>query len=156
MDMLQSDEYRTQLMNEGYKLPKGRIVDINFIGEFISKNASKKISISLTAPKEYFMQIQGDLYLSGLAFEYHSQAYDNLPRNERLWTNKLKKYPVYNSSNDKMRNLSSNYLPMLLILFEYYKKTEELEKLEIIDEALTKVSVQCDKYEMVKKLKGNY
>lgn len=156
MDMLQSDEYRTQLMNEGYKLPKGRIVDINFIGEFISKNESRKISVSLTAPKEYFMQIQGDLYLTGLAFEYHSQAYDNLPRNERLWTNKLKKYSVYNSSNDKMRSLSSNYLPMLLILFEYYQKTEELEKLKIIDEALTKVSVQCDKYEMVKKLKGNY
>ena len=156
MDILQSDEYRTQLMNEGYKLPKGRIVDINFIGEFISKNESRKISVSLTAPKEYFMQIQGDLYLTGLAFEYHSQAYDNLPRNERLWTNKLKKYSVYNSSNDKMRSLSSNYLPMLLILFEYYQKTEELEKLKIIDEALTKVSVQCDKYEMVKKLKGNY
>jgi hypothetical protein len=156
LDMLQSDEYRSTLKDEGFKLPTGTTVDIAFFKEFVSQNESKSISVSLTTPKEYFKPIQGNLYLTGLLFEYHTGDFDNLHRNEILWDKKLKKYPVYNSTNDKMKNLSSNYLPMLLVLYKHYKENGEQDKLESIEGAMTKVSVQCGKYETVKRLKDSY
>ncbi|MFZ9027890.1 MAG: hypothetical protein ACO2Z9_02680 [Crocinitomicaceae bacterium] len=156
LDMLQSDEYRSKLKSEGYKLPNRKTVDISFFREFVAQNESKSIAVSLTTPKEYFKPIQGNLYLTGLVFEYHSSAYDNLHRNEKLWDKKLKKYPVNNSTNDKMKNLSSNYLPMLLVLYKHYKENGEQAKLESVEEAMTKVSVQCGKYETVKRLKDSY
>jgi hypothetical protein len=103
--MLQSNEYRSTLKDEGFKLPTGTTVDIAFFKEFVSQNESKSISVSLTTAKEYFKPIQGNLYLTGLLFEYHTGDFDNLHQNEILWDKKLKKYPVYNSTNDKMKNL---------------------------------------------------
>lgn len=156
LDMLQSDEYRLELKAEGYLIPARTSVDVSFFKDFVSQNESKSIAISLTTPKEYFKPVQGDLYLTGLVFEYHSNDYDNLHRNENLWEKKLKKYPVNNSTNDKMKNLSSNYLPMLLVLYKHYKENGEQAKLESVEDAMTKVSVQCGKYETVKRLKDSY
>ncbi len=156
LDMLQSEEYRSNLKKEGFNLPQRTTVDISFFKEFVSQNEGKSIAISLTTPKEYFKPIQGNLYLTGLVFEYHSGDYDNVHRNESLWDKKLKKYPVDNAVNDKMKNLSSNYLPMLLVLYKHYKESGIQDKLEGVENAMTKVSVQCGKYETVKRLKDSY
>lgn len=156
LDMIQSEEYRNTLKAEGYVIPSRTTVDVSFFKEFVSKNESKNIAVSLTTPKEYFKPIQGSLYLTGLVFEYHSSDYDNLHQNQTLWEKKLKKYPVEKATDEKLKELSSNYLPMLLVLYKHYKSSGETDKLESVDSALTKVSVQCGKYETVKRLKDSY
>lgn len=156
LDMMQSEEYRKVLKGEGYVLPSRSTVDVTFFKEFVAKNEKKNISVSLTTPKEYFKPIQGNLYLTGLVFEYHSSDYDNLHRNQTLWDKKLKKYPVDKATDEKLKDLSSNYLPMLLVLYKHYKTSGETAKLEEVDDAITKVSVQCGKYETVKRLKDSY
>jgi hypothetical protein len=45
---------------------------------------------------------------------------------------------------------------MLLVLYKHYKENGEQDKLESIEGAMTKVSVQCGKYETVKRLKDSY
>lgn len=156
LDMLQSEAYKETLKKEGYKFPSGSVIDVSFFSKFAAMNESKNIAVSLTTPKEYFKSIQGNLYLSGLVFEYHKEDYDNLHRNQTLWDKKLKKYAVNNATDDKLKELSSNYLPMLLLLYKNYKENGEQAKLEEIDSALSKVSVQCGKYETVKRLKDSY
>lgn len=76
-------------------------------------------------------------------------------RNDELWNTTHKKHLVDNATDEKAKQLSSNYLPMLLQLRKVYVKTDQ-EKLKQVDEASDKVSVQCKKYEQVQKLKNSY
>ena len=119
-------------------------------------NEGSAISISLTAPKEYFTPIQSNLYITGLVFEYHNDKFDNFHRNDDLWNSTLKKHLVDNAVDEKSKQLSSNYLPMLLQLRKVYVKTGDEAKLKDVDEASDKVSVQCKKYEQVQQLKNSY
>ncbi|NRA11630.1 MAG: hypothetical protein HRT57_06725, partial [Crocinitomicaceae bacterium] len=156
LDFLQSDHYRELLKEDGYKLPESKVVDVKFLKSFCELNTSKSISISLTTPKEYFKPIQSSLYITGLVFEYHKDEFDNFHRNDDLWNSTLKKHLVNNATDEKSKQLSSNYLPMLLQLRKVYVKMDLKGKLEEVDEASDKVSVQCKKYEQVQKLKNSY
>lgn len=156
LDFLQSERYRDILTKKGYKLPDNSIVNIHYLSSFCLLNESKTISLSLTTPKEYFQDIKEKLYVVGLTFEYHSSVFNNFYSNDYLWNEKLEKTLVYNSLNEKSKQLSSNYLPMLLKLREVYAHQKETDKVTEIDEALDKVSVQCKKYDQVQKLKKSY
>lgn len=156
LDFLQSEAYRKALLDKGYKLPSGSTINVNYLKSICALNESKKVAISLTTPKEYFVPIQSNLYVTGLVFEYHSGDFDNLHRNEDLWNSVLKKHLVYNASNQKTKQLSSNYLPMLLMLYKNYLENDNAEKLTELDEATNKVSVQCNKYEVVRQMKSTY
>lgn len=156
LDFLQSETYRDNLTKKGYKLPDNSIVNTQYLSSFCLLNESKTISLSLTTPKEYFQDIKEKLYVVGLTFEYHSSVFNNFYSNDYLWNEKLEKTLVYNSLNEKSKQLSSNYLPMLLKLREVYIQQKETDKVTEIDEALDKVSVQCKKYDQVQKLKKSY
>ena len=156
LDFMQSEHYRLLLKEDGFSMPKSKVVDVDFLKEFCELNATKSISVSLTTPKEYFAPIQSKLYVTGLVFEYHEEAYDNFHRNDELWNSELKKHLIDNALDEKSKQLSSNYLLMLLQLRKVYAKLEEEDKLKQIDEATDKVSVQCHKYEQVQKLKSAY
>jgi hypothetical protein len=156
LDFMQSGHYRALLKEDGFKLPVRKVVDVYYLKEFCELNASKEISISMTTPKEYFKMIQGNLYVTGLVFEYHVATYDNFFRNDELWNASLKKHLVNNATDEKSKQLSSNYLPMLLQLRKVYAQKGEEEKLREVDEAMDKVSVQCKKYDQVQKLKKRY
>lgn len=156
LDFMQSDLYRALLKEDGFKIPESKIVDVDFLKAFCELNPTKKISISLTTPKEYFKPLQSNLYLTGLVFEYHTDTFDNYYRNDDLWNSTLKKYLVENAVDEKSKQLSSNYLPMLLQLRKVYVKTGNKAKLKDVDEASDKVSVQCKKYEQVQQMKNSY
>lgn len=156
LDFLQSEVYRNQLTKKGYILPKETVVNTAYLSSFCALNESKTISISLTTPKEYFQDIKQKIYVVGLTFEYHSSVFSNFYYNDYLWNEKLEKTLVYNSLNEKSKQLSANYLPMLLKLREVYMQQKEMDKVAKIDEAIDKVSVQCKKYEQVQKLKKSY
>jgi hypothetical protein len=157
LDFLQSEKYRTDLKTAGYLFPEKEIIDISYLQEFCSINESKSLAISMTTPKEYLVPIQQNLFAVALVFEYHKElTYNNFFRNDYLWNEELTKTLIKKATTDKAKQLSANYLPMLLFLHKTYTESKEAEKLKEVDEAMDKVAVQCKKYDQVKKLKGSY
>jgi hypothetical protein len=144
-------------MNKGYVLPKREIIDVAYLKEFCELNEQKGISISTTIPKEYLAGISDKLFVTGLVLEYKKDAnYDNFNRNEELWNSKLKKTIAITVVSEKGRQLSANYLPMLLHLRHVYDQKGEVVKKKEIDEVIDQIAVQSNKYEQVKKLKQSY
>jgi hypothetical protein len=157
LDFLQSEKYRSALKASTYVLPTKTTIDVQYLQEFCEKNPLKAISISLTTPKEYFVPIQQHLFVAGLVFEYHNeQDYSNFFRNDQLWTGSLTKTLINNATTEKAKQLSANYLPMLLYLRKTYKQSGDEKKMKEIDAALDKVAVQSKKYDQVQKLKSSY
>lgn len=157
LDFLQSEKYKENLKSEGFSLPARTIVDIQYFQDFCVKNALKSLGISMTTPKEYLSVIQQNLFVVGLVFEYHSDiTFNNFYKNDYLWNEILTKKIVENATNDKAKQLSANYLPMLLHLRKVYDQTNEKVKVNEIDVAIDKVAVQCKKYDQVQKLKSSY
>lgn len=156
LDFLQSDAYKEELKTKGFELPESEVVDVNYLAEFCVLNVDKNLSISMTTPKEYFQAIQDKLYVAGLVFEYHEDAYNNFARNDFLWNNSMEKSVIVNPTDEKGKQLSANYLPMLLHLRRAYQLTGEEEKLRDVDEVSDEIGVQCRKYEQVQKVKSSY
>lgn len=156
LDYLQSDSYRKLLLDKGFKLPGSKIIDVNFLNEFCKLNEAKNVSISMTTPKEYLKPMKSELYVVGLAFEYHSKEFNNYYMNDYLWNEELKKDLINHATSSKAKDLSANYLPMLLLLRKYYIQESDKDHIVEIDAAIDKVSVQCNKYQQVQKLKNSY
>ncbi len=156
LDFLQSDTYQEELEAKGFELPKSDVVDVDYLTEFCVLNVDKNLSISLTTPKEYFQAIQDKLYVAGLVFEYHEDDFNNFQRNDFLWNNSMKKTVITHPTDEKAKQLSANYLPMLLHLRRAYRATGDNEKLNEVDEVSDHIGVQCRKYEQVQKVKSSY
>jgi hypothetical protein len=157
LDFLQSEKYRTDLKTAAYILPEKVLIDVDYLKEFCQKNESKGLAISMTTPKEYFLPIQQNLFAVALVFEYHKELiYNNFYRNDYLWNEELSKTLINKATTDKAKQLSANYLPMLLFLHKTYTESKEMEKVKEVDQAMDKVAVQCKKYDQVKKIKGSY
>lgn len=156
LDFLQSEQYREQLKQNGFELPKQEVIDVQYLTKFCQLNASKPISISMTTPKDYFLPIQSHLFVTGLVFQYHEGTYNNFERNEELWNEQLEKHLIDEALDEKSKQLSANYLPMLLQMRKVYGQQGEIKKLKEIDEAIDKIGLQSRKYDQVQKLKSSY
>lgn len=156
LDFLQSDTYKSELKSKGYQLPKSDKVDVDYLAEFCALNVDKNLSISLTTPKEYFQAIQDKLYVVGLVFEYHPENFNNFSRNDFLWNESMEKEVISNPVDEKGKQLSANYLPMLLHLRKVYQATGENEKMKEVDKVSDEIGVQSRKYEQVQKVKSSY
>lgn len=157
LDLLQSEKFRKRLKNKGYNLPTSSVIDVAYLNQFCSMNASKGLAISMTTPKEYFRPMLSDLYPVGLVFEYRKNGVsDNFSTNENLWKNTLKMKVVNTPKDDKAKQLSSNYLPMLMHLRKVYHLNGDNKNLKEVDLVIDKVAAQCRKYEQVQGLKNAY
>ena len=156
LDFLQSKEYRNRLASKGYSLPKSTSIDVNYFKEFCQLNSGKGIAVSMTTPKEYFKPVLNEMYTTGLVFEYHSSEFKNFNRNVELWEKLLKKYLVENAADEKAKQLSANYLPMLLQMRKVYHQQGDIKKVLELDVAIDKIGVQCKKYDRVQDLKKAY
>lgn len=156
LDFLQSAHYRALLKEQGFKLPDSEVINVDYFSSFCALNKDKNLSVSMTTPKEYLAPVQSKLYVTGLVFEYHEGDFNNFERNDALWNSTLKKHLIDNATDDKAKQLSSNYLPMLLQLRKVYGQKGEETKLRDVDKAADKVGLQCKKYEQVQQLKKSY
>jgi len=152
LELLQSETYRKSLTGKGYQMPSAKVIDVNYLTQFCQLNQAKNISISMTLPKEYLTPLKSRLYTVGLLFEYHTDSFDNYSMNDFLWNKKFNKDLIKNAKSNEGKELSANYLPMLLILQEYYGKIGEKESLNKVNEAIDLVAKQSNKQEIVKKL----
>ena len=156
LDLLQSEAIQKQLLVYGFNLPQNSTIDVAYLNEFCVQNNTRNIALSMTIPKEYLIPIQENLFVTGLVLEYKTDlSYQNSARNEYLWNYEFIKLIIMDASNEKERQLTANYLPMLLILRNTYKLTNETEKLALIEEVLTQVAVQSRKQEQIQKMKSS-
>ena len=156
LDFMQSEFYRQSLVEEGFILPDSKIIDVDFLNDFCALNANKKISIALTTPKEYFKPMRGKLFIVGLVFEYHEGRFDNFYSNDYLWNEEFEKGLIDNPGDEKGKQLSANYLPMLLYLRKVYDQKGETEKRDEVDRVTDHIGMQSNKYEQVQKVKASY
>ncbi len=156
LDFMQSEFYRESLEDEGYKLPKSEVINVGFLNAFCAMNADKNLSIALTTPKEYFKPMKGKLFIVGLVFEYHKDTFDNFYSNDYLWNEQFTKDLIANPVDEKGKQLSANYLPMLLYLRKVYAQKGEDAKKDEMDRVTDQIGVQSNKYEQVQKVKAAY
>jgi len=156
LDFMQSEYYRDQLKKKGYNLPNSKNIDVSYFGQFCKLNASRKLSASLTMPKEYFRPVLLNVYVVGLVFEYHTDRFENFKANEYLWNSRLKKHLINNVYDETSKQLSSNYLPMLLQMRKVYGQKGDTDKVKEMDRVVDKIGAQCKKYDQVQKLKSSY
>lgn len=150
LDFLQSDFYRNHLIQKGLNLSKSELIDVKYVTDFCVKNEYKNVSISLTVPKEYLQPLKSNLYVVGLVFEYHLVEITNYYRNEQLWGNSFNKKVVYSANDEKAKQISSNYLPMLLQLKAVYQQENNEDKLKGINIAIDKILTQSGKKSVIK------
>lgn len=156
LDFLQSEAYRSALTTKGFNLPISSLIDVGYLTEFCALNVTKKLSVSLTVPKEYFVPNQQHMFVTGLVMEYHAEGCTGIfERNEQLWNTKLSA-SITSIGRDKARSLSANYLPMLLLLRKEYQIRGQKDEVQKIDEAIDQIAVQCGKYEQVQSIKASY
>jgi len=157
LDFLQSEAFRENLKMKGYVLPENKTIDINYLKSFCELNEKKSIAISLTTPKEYLSVVSQHIFIVGLVAEYHKDVtFNNFYRNDYLWNEILQKKLINSAVTEKGRQLSANYLPMMLYLSKIYGDMKETEKQKELDKAIEKVAVQCNKYEQVQTVKKSY
>lgn len=157
LDFLQSDVFRDNLKKKGYVLPENKIIDVNYLKLFCELNEKKSIAISLTTPKEYLNAVSQNIFIVGLVAEYHKDlTFNNFYRNDYLWNEVLQKKLVNSAVTEKGRQLSANYLPMMIYLSKIYGEVKEVEKQNEVEKAIEKVAVQSNKYEQVRTLKKSF
>lgn len=156
LDFLQSETYRNKLKKEGYALPSGSVIDVAYFKSFCAKNSSKQLYVSMTVPKDYLKVVVNNLYVNGLTLHYATKKEDVFELNEKLWDNKLKKETLNKTlTNSKVKKLSSNYLPMLVILQKGYELEGDEKKKKEITEKINDLAVQSNKTSSVKRVMSN-
>lgn len=120
MHLLQSSEFRKQLSNEDLSIPETNQVNTQYLKEFCTSNQEAPIYLSLTIPSAYFTDMEQRLYPVGLTFRYSPAVFQNSELNTRLWTG-MNKGVIVKYKSQTGKQLSANYLPVLLNLYMYYK-----------------------------------
>lgn len=115
LDLLQSQQYRTLLLKEGYTIPVQSTVDVNYLGDLIRVNPEKQFAFSMTIPSEYLVQFEQSLVPHGLVFLYT----DNISAEQILQTNEqfLDSFTYMDCGDgldQSIAPLKQNYMPMIL------------------------------------------
>jgi hypothetical protein len=151
LDFCQSKDYRELLISKGYQINYTGAIDTKFLADLVAMNPTKKIALSMTLPKDYFLNQRQELEICGLIFIPKNQT--NLTKdNQSLWETSLSK-KVLESESELGKRLSKNYLPLLIDLSQYYQEKNQLDKKREIDNWITKIGMKTNVSDQLKKLK---
>lgn len=147
LSLIQLDYYRSAIFSElGIEKlqesfgPDMTSVDYQHYHETIVKHiaANKKsfpvyVALTTACYRKYINTIEGDLYLTGLAYLYSKESIDNmaiLKNNvEHAFAFDYLDKPFYNEiSPEIVKNINGNYIVPLLKLYDHYKMSGDLQK----------------------------
>ena len=151
LDFCQSKEYRESLLKKGYQLNYKGTIDTKFLSDLVSMNPSKNIALSMTLPKDYFLNQNQPLEICGLVF-IPSQDANVKTDNQLLWEKQLTK-KVLVSETELANRLSKNYLPLLLELRQIYQSKNLWEKKREVDDWIAKIGKKTNVSDQLNKLK---
>ncbi|MFT4762764.1 MAG: hypothetical protein ACI9LN_004752 [Saprospiraceae bacterium] len=103
------------------------------ITEHICKKSQRPVYFAPTIPQVIRDKFQGDLFMTGLAFKYSDDSFDNIAVIKNNYENKfLKDYLTVNfekeTSEQVVNVMNVNYLPALLRLHKHYEAAGEMTK----------------------------
>jgi hypothetical protein len=153
LDFMQSQAYRESLVKQGFALPASKTVDVGFLKEFCRLNGNSQLHLSLTFPKPYFTAMADKLQVLGLTFKYDTKPESTFNANDKLWKEIVQKQFAQDAVTEKAKQLSANYLPMLLYLRENYQGQKNAEAVAELDKVIDRIAVQSNKYSKVTSLK---
>lgn len=153
MQLLQSEAYRNHLSEIGFKLPESKIIDTKFIRDFSSmNNPYNLLYFSLTIPRDYFSGMEQNLYPVGLTFNFAGSGFLNSKVNLLLWEKELKKSILQQAKDKNGKQLSANYLPMLVNLYKYYESNNNSKELDNIKAAIKQIGTNIGKTHLLNEL----
>jgi hypothetical protein len=144
LDFLQSDYYKNSLQSSGFKIPNESVIDVNYLKDFCIKNESKSLHLSMTFPKPYLKEISSQLSISGLSF-FYSNSTTELESENLGFYEKFNKKQLNSLSSEKVKRITSNYLPFLLSMKSYFELKKDKENLKEVNSLIEKVLVQSKK-----------
>ncbi len=97
----------------------------------------------MTLPKEYFIPIQDKIYPVGLVFEYStSQQTSSLIELEDLWYNQFNKKVITSYKTELSNGFSSNYIPMLIYLKNFYETNQDVQNATKMDATIQQIELK--------------
>lgn len=154
MQLLQSEAYRNHLSEIGFRIPDSKMIDTKFIRDFSSMNLSPNdmLYLSLTIPRDYFSEMEQKLYPIGLTFNYANPGFSNSKVNLSLWEKELKKSIIQQAKDNNGKQLSANYLPMLINLYKYHESNNNNKQLDGIKTAIQQIGTNIGKTNLLNEL----
>lgn len=106
---------------------------------------NRPVYFAHTVAKDYFSDYEDDLYNSGLALKYSKERLDNIAILKRNYHNKfLMDYLSMDFTEDISRPIiaiiNHNYLPSLIMLYEHYLESEEVENANEVKLLMKKIA----------------
>lgn len=139
IDLLQSEQYRLQLIGQGYQLPESDVIDTNYVRQFCELNQGKSLFLGMGFPKGYLENIKSDLTVVGLSMGYKITGLDSYNWNLNLYKFVWKSDELAKSNDQRSNKLSANYLPALMNLqkqFEWNNRTKDYEEISALINAI--------------------
>lgn len=151
MPLLQSEAYRNKLAEAGLRLPGSKTINAQFIKDFCKLNEQNQVYLSLTIPQQYFTDLEQHLYPVGLTFRYSVTAIQNSEMNVNLWNRQLGN-TLRNYSDSEGKQLSANYLPLLMNLYKYYESEGNTKQLTDIKNTIRQIGKNIGNNTILKEL----
>ncbi|GEM_PF-2294519 len=152
VDFLQSEEYRKRLKNKGWSVPNARVVNTEFVHNFVTANDERYIFLANSIPGSYIKLFEFSIHPCGLSFYVGNDKADFCKRfNFQLYqdvTSELLKGKVM----DNEQLLLSNSLPALFELRNNYLDNGNRSGLEKLNEVITIIGRQTHQQEKVDQL----
>lgn len=157
IDLLEKAEYRERKFKElGIQVQKDPVKQkAGFVAELSQQSAQKRPTfLAGTVAPELLKPIQSNLYLTGLAFRYSPNGFDNLPELAENWERKFKKEELSKkiTPGTLAAKMNMNYVPGLILLAEHLRNTGKTEKAQIAEDLALKIATEGGKEQQVKNL----
>lgn len=163
------DDYRTQLFQEmglkdlGFRLDTSSSREMYDEGYFklfdalFQNEKNYPVYVSSTAIRQFEQEYDDSLYLTGLAYRYADESFDNtsiIKRNieKRYHLDYINAYFGFHIQNSKKHHLDATYLPAMIKLYKHYKLSEDAMKAQSLDSLITTIAKNSDQLEEVEKL----
>lgn len=149
--LLQSEDFQeSSNAKQSIQSNKG-LINGNFLSAFLQKNSSEKAFIALTVPNSFYSKLLSQLYPVGLTFQYSNTPVSNSVMNEQLWK-KLNKTVISKNKDTNGKQLSANYLPLLVNLFEYHKTENNVKELTEVKAAIKQIGNNIGSEQLISEL----
>lgn len=156
LDLLEKDDYRNRRLQDlGISISANFHTSKNqFLAELAEKLKSRPLYFSSTVSPEILRSMKSNLFLTGLAFKYSVDGFENRDEIMLAWETKFKKELLSKkiTPGSLASKLNMNYVPGLIMLVEYFRSNGQSEKAKIAEDLAIKLAAEGGKEQQVKLL----
>jgi hypothetical protein len=149
--LLQSEDFQKSANADKLIQSNKGLINGHFLSTFLQKNHAEKTFIALTVPSSFYTKLLPQLYPIGLAFQYSSSSVSNSTINLQLWK-QLNKTVISKNKDTNGKQLSANYLPLLVNLFEYHKAENNVKELTEVKAAIKQIGNNIGNEQLISEL----